>query len=29
MNYNQTKEDEKRRKILEEREFIENNQKLD
>lgn len=29
MNYNQTKEDEKRRKILEEREFIENNHKLD
>ena len=29
MNYNQTKEDEKRRKILEEREFIENDHKLD
>ena len=29
MNYNQTKEDEKRRKILEEIEFIENNHKLD
>lgn len=29
MNYNQTKEDEKRRKIQEEREFIENNHKLD
>ena len=29
MNYNQTKEDEKRRKIQEEREFIENSHKLD
>ena len=29
MNYNQTKEEEKRRKIQEEREFIENNHKLD